>query len=282
MLVRSIARRLRFEITRRVNRRLINTHYRYAFVPVRDRLRVVVTASDGSERELLLRRESSDFAVFRDVFERLEFRTEQFVRHSDLLARYEAILGAGRRPLIIDAGANIGLSALYFRDVYPDAAIVCVEPELSNFSELSRHLSTDPLVLPLNAAVAANDIDLALVDPGKGHWGYRTVQAPANSATTVRGYSIPSLIELAAQDWPVVPFILKVDIEGFEAELFDNDQGEMVDRFYAIIIEPHDWLLPKQRTISGFLAVVAPKDRDFLLHGEHILSISNADPQGGL
>src|SRR5712675_1402142 len=34
--------------------------------------------------------------------------------------------------LIIDAGANIGLSALYFAVTYPDAIIIAIEPEIHN------------------------------------------------------------------------------------------------------------------------------------------------------
>jgi predicted O-methyltransferase YrrM len=39
---------------------------------------------------------------------------------------------------ILDLGANIGLSALYFHRQYPEASIACVEPAPKNFSMLSR------------------------------------------------------------------------------------------------------------------------------------------------
>ena len=35
----------------------------------------------------------------------------------------------GKRPLIVDAGANIGASAAFFAMTYPTAKIVAIEPE---------------------------------------------------------------------------------------------------------------------------------------------------------
>ena len=42
-----------------------------------------------------------------------------------------------------------------------------------------------------------------------------------------------------------------------------------------VIIELHDWLLPKQRTSANFLKTVSELDRDFNIKGENIFSIKN-------
>jgi len=44
----------------------------------------------------------------------------------------ERIRDSGLRPLIIDAGANIGASPIYFLSRYPDALVVAIEPERNN------------------------------------------------------------------------------------------------------------------------------------------------------
>ena len=43
-------------------------------------------------------------------------------------------------PRIIDAGANIGLSVLYFKGLYPDANITAFEPDPLMFSLLSANV----------------------------------------------------------------------------------------------------------------------------------------------
>jgi len=43
--------------------------------------------------------------------------------------------------IIIDAGANIGLAAIYFANRYPNAKIIALEPEQSNFRILKENVS---------------------------------------------------------------------------------------------------------------------------------------------
>lgn len=45
---------------------------------------------------------------------------------------YQEILDSGRQPLIIDCGANIGCSALWFSARYPKSHIFAIEPAPDN------------------------------------------------------------------------------------------------------------------------------------------------------
>lgn len=76
---------------------------------------------------------------------------------------------------------------------------------------------------------------------------------------------------LAAQAFP---FLVKVDIEGAEGDLFSGNT-EWVARTPLVIVELHDWLLPKQRTSQPFLQCIAQLDRDFVYIGEDVYSIAN-------
>ena len=58
----------------------------------------------------------------------------QYRLHSELPAR----------PLIVDAGANIGLSALWFGVRYPGARLYCFEPEARCFDLLQHNLRQLP------------------------------------------------------------------------------------------------------------------------------------------
>jgi hypothetical protein len=67
---------------------------------------------------------------------------------------------------------------------------------------------------------------------------------------------------------------VKIDIEGFEEELFSKNT-EWVDKFPLLVIELHDWMLPRDRTSAHFLTLIATLDRDFVYIGENVFSISN-------
>src|SRR5262249_12200769 len=45
---------------------------------------------------------------------------------------------------IVDCGANIGLTALYLASAYPNARILCVEPDPANFALLQRNTRNEP------------------------------------------------------------------------------------------------------------------------------------------
>src|SRR5690606_31541144 len=40
---------------------------------------------------------------------------------------------------IIDLGANSGISALYFRSLFPNSEIICFEPDPQSFSQLTEN-----------------------------------------------------------------------------------------------------------------------------------------------
>ncbi|MDB5279445.1 MAG: methyltransferase, FkbM family domain protein [Ferruginibacter sp.] len=45
-------------------------------------------------------------------------------------------------PFIIDCGANIGLSVIYMKRLYPDAEIIAFEPDETNFQLLSKNIAS--------------------------------------------------------------------------------------------------------------------------------------------
>ncbi len=70
------------------------------------------------------------------------------------------------------------------------------------------------------------------------------------------------------------PFLVKIDIEGAEKELFQQNT-EWMAKTPVIIVELHDWMLPGQRVALPFLRSLCQLDRDFISMGENVLSIAN-------
>jgi hypothetical protein len=65
--------------------------------------------------------------------------------------------------------------------------------------------------------------------------------------------------------------IAKIDIEGFESDLFAADT-DWIDQTTVLIIEPHDWMLPGQGSSRTFRAAMGP-EFDMLVSGENLVFV---------
>lgn len=233
-------------------------------------------------RKFRIRRDTSDWNVFVQMFVDEDYRLSILARGPELKAIYDRIVAEGRRPLIVDCGAYIGLSTVYFQECFPEALIVALEPEASNFQELRRTIGKSGQTFRLNAAISSADGQVWVDDPGLGSWGFRTSPSPSPNAGAlpVESISFPTILAQAARHANVEPFLAKIDIEGSENELFESNTG-WVDDFPLLVIELHDWLFPGTANSRSFLRTVVSLDRDFVYYGENVFSISNRPDRSG-
>lgn len=70
-----------------------------------------------------------------------------------------------------------------------------------------------------------------------------------------------------------VPFILKIDIEGAEKNIFERDAYHSLECFPVLIFESHDFYMPAEQTSSPFFRFHADTGRDFLFGLENVFSI---------
>jgi FkbM family methyltransferase len=147
--------------------------------------------------------------------------------------------------VIVDGGANIGLTSVSYANRYPDALIVAVEPEPSNFALLKKNVAPYSNVIAIQAALWKDTSHVNILDPGLGHYGFRTVAMSAaephqDTSASVRAVTVDKLmadLKLSFID------ILKIDIEGSEKELFEKS-ARWIDRIGVIAVELHDHLKP--------------------------------------
>jgi FkbM family methyltransferase len=229
----------------------------------------VLQFPDGRTRTFHHRGVPADASVVQQIFVNQEYSLRRLRRGSELLAGYGDVVNHGKSPLIIDAGANIGASAVWFAIEYPQAQVVAFEPEEGNFRVLAKN-AEGLNIEPHKAAIGSRDGKVNVRDPGNREWGYQTEISDTGTCDMM---SISRLVErkMAAGS---VPFIAKIDIEGAELDLFAGPTA-WVDDFPVVIIELHDWLLPKQRTAEPFLKCVAGRNRDFVHISENVFSIRN-------
>lgn len=139
---------------------------------------------------------------------------------------------------IIDCGANIGLSAVYFANKFPNARIIAIEPDSNNFSFLQNNTRNYPNVSCLQRAVWPVNTSLEVVDPGRGGWG---LQTKTSSNGKLKSITIDEIME--QYHFPKID-LLKIDIEGAEQELFEYNYDNWLSKTSAIAIELHDFLRP--------------------------------------
>ena len=71
-----------------------------------------------------------------------------------------------------------------------------------------------------------------------------------------------------------IPFLIKIDLEGAEKELF-NKNIEWFRLFPIIMIEIHDWLEPSKNVSSGFLKEInLLNNKDLLINNENLIVIN--------
>lgn len=144
-----------------------------------------------------------------------------------------------RRPVIVDGGANIGMSSLYFKHVYPQARIVAFEPDPAIFELLQEN-------------VAANGCDgVQLVNAGLGPEAGCFEFDPDSSAggqiTASRsdgGVRVERLSDYLDEQ---VDF-LKLNIEGLELPVLAEaaDAGKL-GQVQEMVVEYHGWPGQQQR-----------------------------------
>jgi FkbM family methyltransferase len=226
-------------------------------------------ALGAANRTFNFRRGTSDEGVIQQIFQQGDYNFARLRRGHELNALYGR-LSASRSPLIVDAGANIGASSVFFSYSFPKARVVAIEPEQSNFGLLTDNTAGAPIEC-VQGALASHAGQVGVLDAGEGHWGYRTGATAAGSLHSVKSVTIN---DIYAAHPHCAPFIAKIDIEGGEADLFSANT-EWVAKTPLIIIELHDWMLTGSANSRTFLKCIAEHDRDFVHIGENIFSIDN-------
>ena len=234
-------------------------------------LRRIELSVDGLSRDFALRPDSvGDTGVVQQIFERQDYDLTRFRQHAAFASYIEGIRKSGRRPLIIDAGANIGASPVYFLAQYCDATVVAIEPERRN-CKLLRTNCKGLDVRIIEAAIGSGAGPRFLTDPGLSDWGFRIADQGLYEVATI---TVPQILCDYTDDTHV-PTILKIDIEGGEKDLFSGDV-EWLSTIPLVIIELHDWMLPGESTARNFLRAISSFDFDVMHRGENTFCFNNA------
>lgn len=135
-------------------------------------------------------------------------------------------------PLIIDCGSNIGLSVIYYKQLYPKARIIAYEPDKSNFQVLTTNVESNRFTdIELNEAavwITNGKITFQASESEASH-----ITESSTGGHSVRSVRLNDLLSTVAE----VDF-LKVDIEGAEWAVI-RDCAENLHKIKNLFLEYH-------------------------------------------
>lgn len=120
-------------------------------------------------------------------------------------------------PLIIDCGANIGLSVLYFKNLYPGTIVFAFEPDPANFALLEQNVAKNNLsnVSCRQEAVWIANETLSFASDGT-QASQITKDGQQKNAVQVAAIRLADVLKDNKVDF------LKIDIEGAELDVLQD------------------------------------------------------------
>ncbi len=211
---------------------LVGARARLSSAPI-----VMSVAVPGVLYPVYLRARTTDVSLCREIFLNNAYDSDFFESPQGT----PPVAPAGMSPVIIDAGANVGLSAVFYANRFPKARIVAIEPEPSNYEMLKKNTAPYPSVTPVQAALWKEAAALRLFDTRGGNTAFQVGETNQLSATEERAVVQAMTLEKLMDQFGIAYIdYLKMDVEGAEKEIFEH--APWIDRVGAIGVELHDWM----------------------------------------
>jgi FkbM family methyltransferase len=166
-------------------------------------------------------------------------------------------------PYIIDAGANIGLSVIFFKRLFSNCKIVAFEPDPAIFALLVKNIRSHGYqdVDLRDAAAWINEDDLTFYSEGSLSGSTEVDFLNAGKAKTVRAERLKTLLTNTRVDF------LKIDIEGAEAEVLFDIESEL-HSVQNLFFEYHS--IPSKKQVLGeLLSLVTRAGFRYIINGAH-------------
>jgi FkbM family methyltransferase len=136
-------------------------------------------------------------------------------------------------PTIVDCGANLGMSVIYFKELYPDASIIAFEPDPHIFGFLQKNVESFGFkdVETVKAAVWDSEGWISF-QPDGGAGGKIVPECSEENMVQVKTVRLRDILTQKNVDF------LKIDIEGAEHRVI-NDCKDILGKIDFLFIEYH-------------------------------------------
>ncbi|WP_026947195.1 FkbM family methyltransferase [Algoriphagus marincola] len=137
--------------------------------------------------------------------------------------------------LMIDAGGNIGVTSCYMHWYFPGMRSLVLEPSIDNIQIAKMNLGNEKTTI-LNKALWWKE-EILFLDNSQSAWAMK-VSNSDNKGKIVKGISLSKIL---SSDEFKTPDYIKIDIEGSEEAIFENDKDLDILMSYVscISVEPH-------------------------------------------
>lgn len=160
-------------------------------------------------------------------------------------------------PLIIDGGSNMGMSILYFKQVYPQARIIGLEPDPDIFRMLQENVTRNNLkyVTLVNAGLSAKSGMRAFVPDGSTGGRYEEERGSIEVETRLLSNYLAESVDF-----------LKLNIEGEELPVLQEAEASgKLRNIHEMVIEYHGWP-QKEQQLGALLDLLDRNGFRYLVH----------------
>lgn len=211
-------------------------------------------ALNGIKHPIHIRKRTSDRALFKQIFYTGEY---------DISFSF-------RPQYIIDGGANAGYFSILFANRFPEATILAIEPDSSNYECLQKNTAHYPHIQTLKTAIWSKKAYLQLTNENFDKCAVKSQEVPNKADAHLQADSIDDLIAIAG--FPHID-ILKLDVEGAEKEIFSSNFEKWLPTTRLIVVELHDHI--KKGTSTALLKAAGRYDFSFFTVGENFCLLNN-------
>lgn len=160
-------------------------------------------------------------------------------------------------PVIIDGGANIGLSAIFFKTHFPDAKVIAFEPDFKIFRVLKGNLKSFGFddVLVINKGLWNMEDKLSFNSEGADAGRIHKFEDEKVVKTAIETCCLSAYLNQPIE-------LLKLDIEGAETEVLEESQS-LLQNVNKIFVEYHSFA-DQPQTLDRILRIL--QEQNFRIH----------------
>lgn len=145
-----------------------------------------------------------------------------------------------KTKFVIDAGANIGYTAILFANWWPEAQIISIEPDKENYELTLKNTANYPNIKVLHAALWSKTARLQIEAGQEDGFVVKEIRGKKEQVKSENSINGISINEILKKYHKTKIDFLKMNVEGSEKEIFSENYHDWLPYTKTMLIELHD------------------------------------------